>query len=568
MPSIPNNDIEVPPPPPEEDDADDLGSIGVALTPMKSGGMSPRSPEAQEAFDRIEQMERKMEQRLRESVQKQNEFFAQQEETIKEAALQGSVPPSVLMLIVWQLGMLVCFGLACDYSHTLFDGIDTAQSSSTHTADNAAAAEGMLNYGHFQDVHVMIFIGFGFLMTFLRKYGLSAVSLNMLVSVFAIQWHILAGSFIHMLFAGDVHTIMIDLNKFISGDFCAAVILITFGALIGKVNFQQLLVICFFEVLFFSCNESINIQYFKTSDMGGSVVVHTFGAYFGLACSWVLSPRDDKTNRMNGKIDTSDNAPSYNSDIFAMIGTIFLFMFWPSFNSALAPVNEQQRTVVNTLLSITASAATAFIASFYLRGNKFHMVDVQNATLAGGVAIGTASSMAVSPGGCVAVGCIAGVLSVVGYTLITPYLEESIGLYDTCGVHNLHGMPGVLAGIAGAITAASATTDHYQSSAGTTASGLLNLQSAFDGRYDSAGVEDRTAAQQAGWQAAFLAFTLLTSIVTGVITGYLAKMIASPKKFFTDETDIDVGEYPRCSDTIPDWYLEKYPEAKPEAKEE
>ena len=39
----------------------------------------------------------------------------------------------------------------------------------------------------FQDVHVMIFIGFGFLMTFLKKYGLSAVSLNMLIAVISIQ---------------------------------------------------------------------------------------------------------------------------------------------------------------------------------------------------------------------------------------------------------------------------------------------------------------------------------------------------------------------------------------------
>ena len=33
----------------------------------------------------------------------------------------------------------------------------------------------------------MIFIGFGFLMTFLKKYGLSAVSLNMLIAVISIQ---------------------------------------------------------------------------------------------------------------------------------------------------------------------------------------------------------------------------------------------------------------------------------------------------------------------------------------------------------------------------------------------
>ena len=55
-----------------------------------------------------------------------------------------------------------------------------------------------LLYAVFQDVHVMIFIGFGFLMTFLKKYGLSAVSLNMLISALSIQWTILVHGFFHL----------------------------------------------------------------------------------------------------------------------------------------------------------------------------------------------------------------------------------------------------------------------------------------------------------------------------------------------------------------------------------
>jgi len=43
----------------------------------------------------------------------------------------------------------------------------------------------------FQDVHVMIFIGFGFLMTFLKRYGFGSVGFNMLLSAFVIQWVIL-----------------------------------------------------------------------------------------------------------------------------------------------------------------------------------------------------------------------------------------------------------------------------------------------------------------------------------------------------------------------------------------
>lgn len=34
----------------------------------------------------------------------------------------------------------------------------------------------------------MVFIGFGFLMTFLRRYSFSSVGFNMLLAAFAIQW--------------------------------------------------------------------------------------------------------------------------------------------------------------------------------------------------------------------------------------------------------------------------------------------------------------------------------------------------------------------------------------------
>ena len=44
----------------------------------------------------------------------------------------------------------------------------------------------------------MIFVGFGFLMTFLKKYGLSAVSLNMLCAVISLQWATLVLGFFHL----------------------------------------------------------------------------------------------------------------------------------------------------------------------------------------------------------------------------------------------------------------------------------------------------------------------------------------------------------------------------------
>ena len=41
----------------------------------------------------------------------------------------------------------------------------------------------------------------------------------------------------------------------------------------------------------------------------------------------------------------------------------------------------------------------------------------------------------------------AGMLSTWGFTYLSPFLEAKLGLKDTCGVHNLHGMPGVFGGL-------------------------------------------------------------------------------------------------------------------------
>ena len=40
-------------------------------------------------------------------------------------------------------------------------------------------------------------------------------------------------------------------------------------------------------------------------------------------------------------------------------------------------------------------------------------------------------------------------------------IAEKFKIHDTCGVNNLHGMPGILAGIIGAIVVALADTDDY-----------------------------------------------------------------------------------------------------------
>ncbi len=51
------------------------------------------------------------------------------------------------------------------------------------------------------------------------------------------------------------------------------------------------------------------------------------GAYFGLVASYLLTPPDMSAQGLD-----RDNTASYSSDMLAMVGTLFLFLYWPSFS--------------------------------------------------------------------------------------------------------------------------------------------------------------------------------------------------------------------------------------------
>ncbi len=162
-------------------------------------------------------------------------------------------------------------------------------------------------YPLFQDIHVMIFIGFGYLMTFLRKYGYTALDFTFMIGAFEMQWHILNEDFWHAVFFGKFKYIELNIGDFMRADFSAGAVLFTFGALISKTSPTQMLVVAIIEVIMYNVNENIGLR-LGISDVGGSYVIHMFGAYFGLACSWVLSLRS-----ASGR---SDNAAVYHSKIF------------------------------------------------------------------------------------------------------------------------------------------------------------------------------------------------------------------------------------------------------------
>lgn len=131
----------------------------------------------------------------------------------------------------------------------------------------------------------------------------------------------------------------------------------------------------------------------------------------------------------------------------AVVGSIFLWMFWPSFNGGLSQGTTQHRIICNTVLGITGSVISAASTARILFG-KLDMEIILNATLAGGVAVGSSCDLICEPWCAIMVGMLGGILSALGFAKIGPWIMESkVALQDTCGVHSLHGMPGVFAAI-------------------------------------------------------------------------------------------------------------------------
>lgn len=191
-----------------------------------------------------------------------------------------------------------------------------------------------------------------------------------------------------------------------------------------------------------------------------------------------------------------------------MVGSIFLWMFWPSFNGCLASDNTQHRVVVNTVLAISCSNIGAFMTSNLLNNGFYKMEDALNATLAGGVMIGTSCDLFTNVSGAMTVGFAAGILSAIGFNKLTEILNDKLGIHDTCGVNNLHGLPGIIAGIIGAICTANASQSVYGNS-------LYSMFSEME--------KGRTAREQMGYQFAALFSSFSISLVSGILTGLIIR---------------------------------------------
>jgi len=297
-----------------------------------------------------------------------------------------------------QANSMIMFGVGlCVFQAMLlfFFGFFTTPYGEMIPDDSANADNFNAGYNIFSGVLIMMVIGFANLMTFIVNYEIGSVAFTLMVTVVGLQFGLFTEAFFLQLSTLDWAYVSLDIYSLIAGLYAVAAVLISFGAVIGKVRvcslsaatpllFKcpslpiarqvtpfQLLVMTLMELVFYSLNNQVfMVTVFGIADIGGTIVIHEFGAFFGLACALVYGLPPDTDKVFQGRL----------SDTFSLLGTIFLWIYWPSFvgGMAVAGSAEQQKAMVNTVLALLASSTVAFAASCLLAPDyKLRCADIQ-----------------------------------------------------------------------------------------------------------------------------------------------------------------------------------------------
>lgn len=325
---------------------------------------------------------------------------------------------------------------------SIFSALFTPICASANAAGTAATVESLRQvqqYNFSINILAMLLVGFGFLMVFVKRYGYSATTGTYLVVGVGLPLYLFL-RFTGVISAESMNPQTIE--AFLFAEFAVAAVLISMGAVLGRLKVYQYALITILQVPLYMINEWLVLDgglgiTKGFVDSAGSIVIHAFGAYFGLGLTIAIT----RKNQRDKAIESDET-----SDRFSMLGSMILWIFWPSFCSAIVPEADFEKTVVNTVLALCGATVITYLFSTLFRKGKPSIADIANASLAGGVAIGATCNLVSAPTAFL-IGILAGGLCVIGYVFIQPLLQKHLKIVDTCGVHNLHGMPGLLGGI-------------------------------------------------------------------------------------------------------------------------
>ena len=318
-----------------------------------------------------------------------------------------------------------------------------AMAQTPAASDVATALREVQQYNFSIHILAMLLVGFGFLMVFVQRYGYSATTGTYLVTAVGLPVYFLLRSK-GVLTAEAVPAQSI--KGLLLAEFAVASALISTGAVLGRVRLHQYGLLALVMVPLYMLNEWLVLDgglgvTKGFVDSAGSIIIHAFGAYFGLGLAVALTRENHLRKEISGDV---------TSDRFSMIGSMVLWLFWPSFCCAVVPPEQVAATAVNTILALCGATISTYVASTIFNKGKVMIGDIANAALAGGVSIGATCNVVSAPMALL-IGALAGLLCVFGYAVVQGRIKRLFRVVDTCGVHNLHGMPGLFGGLVAVI---------------------------------------------------------------------------------------------------------------------
>ncbi|XP_004678691.1 PREDICTED: blood group Rh(CE) polypeptide isoform X6 [Condylura cristata] len=123
--------------------------------------------------------------------------------------------------------------------------------------DTSSKDQLLRTYTVFQDVAVMAALGLGFLSSSLRRHGWSSVAFSLFLLALGVQWALLLDGFLDQSFIGKV---VIRLSSVQRAAMSAMSVLISAGAVLGKVNLVQLVLMVLLEVTAFGAMRMVSKQ--------------------------------------------------------------------------------------------------------------------------------------------------------------------------------------------------------------------------------------------------------------------------------------------------------------------
>jgi ammonia channel protein AmtB len=199
------------------------------------------------------------------------------------------------------------------------------------------------------------------------------------------------------------------------------------------------------ESVFSTLNYDLLRQVLEIIDIGGALTVHLFGALFGGVFSLFFFFTKQEKERIS---NSPHLGTSYNSNIFALFGSLILLSYWPAFNTALIADQNilKYRGIINTYLSILGSIVATFCVSPLCNYGKLKIQDVLNACYSGGIVVAGCCHIINYHWVSLLIGVLSGALTTYLCNIISFRLKRK-GYHDTSDVFLYHGIPGFLGGI-------------------------------------------------------------------------------------------------------------------------